>query len=200
MRSHDIHNDVSAKIGELVCADNWVLGRHKISPRFVFQQAIHADVALDRPFHLRNKANAAEALIPGTASNPGDQFSGPIRIKGSALQMYVGPLKHFELPIFLPSGHIDSRRIQPLNVFVTPRRINDVNGFLARAESILNEWQQHTVVVVVTLEKSTDMAPGAKERSAEPNRLVGLLRIVSFVRRLLHIRSLWRLWQPWVRR
>src|SRR5260221_11921361 len=112
MRAHNISNDRSAKISYYVYEDNWVRGRHKISARFVFQQAIHADVALDRPFHVRNKANAAEALIPGTASNPGDQFSGPIPIKGSALQMYVGLLKQFELPIFLPSGHIDSGRIQ----------------------------------------------------------------------------------------
>jgi hypothetical protein len=33
------------------------------------------------------------------------------------------------------------------------------------------------------------MAPGTEDRSADPNRLVRLLRIVSFVRRLLHIRS-----------
>src|SRR5207302_7361370 len=37
MRSHDIHNDASAKVGEFVCADNWIFGRHKIGARLVFQ-------------------------------------------------------------------------------------------------------------------------------------------------------------------
>jgi hypothetical protein len=102
--------------------------------------------------------------------------------------MYVGPLKQFELPILLRGGYIDSRRAQLPNVFLTAHGIDDVNGFLARAEAIFYEWQQHTVLIVVTLEKSTDVAPGAKDCSPDSNRSVGFLRIVSLVRRMRHIR------------
>src|SRR6266852_5742561 len=101
--------------------------------------------------------------------------------------MRVGPIKQIELAVLLYGSYIDSCRAQLPNVFVTAHGINDVNGLLARLEAIFYEGQQHTVLVVVAIEKSADVPIGAKDCSPDSNRSVGFLRIVSLVRRVLQI-------------
>lgn len=102
-----------------------------------------------------------------------------------ASQMRVGPLAQVELAILLRGGCIDSYGPQLSNAFVAAHGIDDVNGLLATFEAILDEWQEHTVFVVVAVEKGTDVTVGAKDGAPDSNRLVGFRRIVTPVRRRL---------------
>ncbi len=98
-----------------------------------------------------------------------------------------GPVEQIELAVLLGGSYIDSCRAQLPNVFVTALRINDVNRPLAQLEAIFYEVQQHTVLVVVTIEKSAGVAVGAEDCSPDSNRLVGFPRIVSRMRRMLQM-------------
>src|SRR6266481_1242240 len=127
---------------------------------------------LDRPLHVRYKTNAFESLFPSASSNLLNYCSGSVLIEESTLQMDVGPFEQIELALLLRGGYIDSCQTQLLKVFVPARGVDDVNGLLAPLEAIFYEWQEHTILVFVAFEKSTNVALGAKDRSPDANRSI----------------------------
>ena len=79
--------------------------------------------------------------------------------------MSLGPFAQFELTVLLGGCNIDSCQAQLLNVFVTTSRIDNVHGLLSAFEAVFDEWQQDTVLVIVAVEKGTDVALCAQNRT-----------------------------------
>jgi hypothetical protein len=84
------------------------------------------------------------------------------------------------------STNIDSCHAQPLNVLVTTSRIDNVHSLLTAFEAVFDEWQQDTVLVIVSVEKRTDVALCAQNRTLYSNRLAGSPRVAGIVRGTQH--------------
>lgn len=66
-------------------------------------------------------------------------------------------------------------------------RIDNVHSLLTAFEAVSDEWQQDAVLVSVAVEKGTDVALFAQNRTPYSNRPVGSPRIATLVRSRLQI-------------
>jgi hypothetical protein len=100
--------------------------------------------------------------------------------------MNLGPLEQLEFTVLLCGGNIDPCQAQLANVFVTTSGIDNVHGHLAAPEAVSDEWQQDTVLVIVAVEKGTDVPLYAQNRTRYSNRAAGSPRIARLVRGRQH--------------
>ena len=71
--------------------------------------------------------------------------------------MGLGPGAQLELAALLRGGRIDPGRRQSLEVSVTSRGIDDMEGLLAAREPLVDERQQHPVFFLMTVKERVDM-------------------------------------------
>lgn len=57
--------------------------------------------------------------------------------------------------------------------------INDVDGFVAALEAVLNERQQHAILFLITVEKRAHMTDISELGAGERNRGCGALHVRS---------------------
>ena len=164
MGPHDIHDDLPAKLGEIVRSyDRVPIPRQYIvQPCLVLHEIINARTVFQSPFHVGDEASQRKSLPSPVLQHLLDQSQHPVLIEVAIPQICIGPVAQFELPALFCGGHIDGGRRQSAQVFLTELRIYDVEGLLAAGESLLDERKQHPILLVVAVEKRADMTWRAK--------------------------------------
>lgn len=97
------------------------------------------------------------------------RFSPPLRSTADAGFVRIGHRADAYRPMCVArtahtggSRNVDARPRQPLEVLVTSFRIKSMDGLLAAFEAVINERNQHAILVIVDVEKRADMTWRAK--------------------------------------
>jgi hypothetical protein len=159
MGTHDVNNSASAKLGEIEGSDDRVIVAQLRIVRLglVLQERSHTDPRFQGPFHMGDKPRAWEPLLSSACDDRLDQRTYPIRIEGAITQMDLCPITQLELAALLGGRRIDPGCRQPLEVGVTSRGIDDMEGLLASLKPPFDERQQHTVFFLMTVKERADM-------------------------------------------
>lgn len=78
-------------------------------------------------------------------------------IKPAIRDMGLVPIAQLQLAVGRRLANIDAGSAQPPEMFVSPARINNMEGSVTALESSLNEGEQHTVLLVHVMEERTDV-------------------------------------------
>src|SRR5215813_3636615 len=120
MGTHDVNDNPSAKLGEIVDSDDRVM---VASPRvrlgLVLEESSHIDSRFQGPFHMGDKLRMWESLLSSACDDLLDQRTHPVLIEAAITQMGFCPGAQLELAALLCSGRIDPSRCQPLEMCVT---------------------------------------------------------------------------------
>ncbi len=159
MRPHDVNHRVSANFREVVRADHRVLVAkpHLIHPRFELNQAVDLRSGFHRPVHVADNAAARKACLGGVTSPLLERLQHPVLIETAVAKVRFGVSSKLELPTPLGRLRIDAHCAQPLQMIRILIRIYHVNCFVATFKPVLDERQQHAILIVVAVEERADM-------------------------------------------
>jgi hypothetical protein len=159
MGAHDVNDNPSAKLGEIVGSDDRIMVAQPPIVRLglVLQESSHTGSRFQGPFHMGDKPRAWEPLLSSTRDGLLDQLTHPVLIEVAIAQLSLCPGVQLELAALLCGGRIDPGRCQALEVCVTSRGIDDMKGLLAAREPLLDERQQHTIFFLMTVKERADM-------------------------------------------
>jgi hypothetical protein len=159
MGPHNIHDDIPAKLGEIICSDDrvWIPGQQIVQPRLLLHQVINPRPVFQGPFHMGDQTREREPWLSTAPQHLLDQRQHLILIEVAVAQIRVSPIAQLELAAPLGRRHIDTGGRQPAHVFLTQRGIDDMEGLLAARESFLDERQQHPILLVRTVKECADV-------------------------------------------
>jgi hypothetical protein len=164
MGSDDVDDDIPAKPGEIVRADNCVRvpGPHLINLCLELQQKVDTRPLFQRPFRVRDVPTDAKSLLSTTLECIFEQRELSIRIEGAIAEKCIGPVMQFKLAVPFRGGCIDPGGCHTLEMIDTSCRIDDMERLVAALESVFDERERHIVLVLTAVEEGTDMTSLAK--------------------------------------
>jgi hypothetical protein len=176
MGSDDVDDDVCAKPGEIVRADDRVRvpGPHLIDLCLELQQKIASRFVFQGPFGVRDVPTDGKPLLSATLEHIFEQRELSIRIEGAIAEKYIGPVMQFKLAAPLHRGCIDPGGCHALEMIATSCRIDDMDRLVAAFDSVFDERKRHAVLFLTAIEEGADMTSLVKYGAGEPNRSVGL--------------------------
>jgi hypothetical protein len=160
MCPHDIHYDVTAELGEIVDADDGVVvtAPDVVDPRFELDQIMNAARISAGPFHLTNDSAEGVRPVDRAACKVLEHLKHAILIEPIIAEIGVGIDAEFQLAAALRFRSVNSGISQVPDMAIVALSADDVDRFMAAVEAILNEWQENTILLVLAIEKCTDMA------------------------------------------
>lgn len=114
MGAHNIDDDVSAKLGEVVRSyDRVFIPRQNIvQPCLVFDEIINSWKIFQSPFHVRNQPSQREALLCAAFEYLFDQSKHPLLIEMAVAQVGISPVAQLKVAALFCRNNIDARRFQ----------------------------------------------------------------------------------------
>src|SRR5262245_32515426 len=179
MGSHDIDNDVTSKLGQIVRANHRIRKADEVRAGLIFEQGVHAGPGLQGPFHMRDESNPAKSFELAALADVAHHSARSFLVEDSIAQVSVRPHPEVELAGPLPSSGVDPDRLQAADVFFAAFRVDDMNDLLAGFEAFLDERKQHPITLVMSAEERADVTLGTKDRPPEPNLAIDANRIIA---------------------
>src|SRR6185436_17677709 len=115
MGAHDVDDDASAKLGEIIRSYHRVLvPRQKIvEPRLVFDEIVDTGPVFQSPFHMSDEAGQREAPPAAAFEYLLNQRQHPFLIEMTVAQVRVGPIAQLEAAASFCRRRVDTRLCQP---------------------------------------------------------------------------------------
>jgi hypothetical protein len=164
MGPDDVDDDVSAKPGEIIRADDRVRvpGPHLIDLCLELQQKIDTRSLFQGPFGVRDVSTDGKPVLSTTLEHIFEQRELSIRIEGAIAEECIGPVMQFKLAGPLRRGCIDPGGCHALEMIDTSCRIDDMERLVAAFESVFDERKRYVVLVLTAVEEGANMTSLAK--------------------------------------
>src|SRR5262245_53642119 len=108
MGTHDVNDNPSAKLGEIVGSDDRVMvAPPRVRLGLILEESRHTDARFQGPFHMGDKPRAWEPLLSSAYDDRRDQRTHPILIEEAITQMGLCLSVQLELAALLGGGRID---------------------------------------------------------------------------------------------
>jgi hypothetical protein len=180
VRSKNVDQRVPPKLSNMVGADDRIIvaAPHVVYTRFELNHVVGVRSTFRYPVHPTDNATKREAAFCIPTRQLLEDVEHAILIEAAVAKIYfcVGP--KLELPALPRRRGIDSYSSQPVQMVLALSGIDDVNRFVARFESALNEGEQDPILFFDTIEKCADMARFIKVGAGKGNGGCGLHREV----------------------
>src|SRR5438093_630190 len=132
----------------------------------------------------QQEASLLSKLPPTPTQQPRflDRFRTALQIRGrppevvevSVPQVGILPAPDFQLPLPFGFGHVDTHFLQAPPVLRAVPGIDDVKGPVALVEALLDEGEEHPVLLFLPVEEGADV-PGAVEDRTRQRTCFGWL-------------------------
>jgi len=167
MRPHDVDHRVTAEFAQLVRANHRIVVAipQIVDAGLEFNEPLDVGSTLCCPVHSADDPTERKRAVRVTAGELLEYLQHPIWIEAAVAKVRVRARPNLELTGLLSGGRIDPDPRQALQMIVMLVRIDDVNGFVAAREAVLDEGQQHPIFLIFAVEKRADMACVAELRA-----------------------------------
>src|SRR5438094_8969725 len=114
MGPHDVHDDLPAKLGEIVRSYDRVLipRQYVVQPCLVLHEIINAWAVFQSPFHVGDEASQRASLLSTELEHLLDQSKHPVLIEVAIPQICISPVAPLELPALCCGAPIATARLQ----------------------------------------------------------------------------------------
>jgi hypothetical protein len=159
MRAHDVDHGVTAKFSEMVGADHRVVVvfPYVIDARFKLDEIVNAGLPFRCPVHSTNDTAKRKSSGGIATGDLFERMQHSILIESSIAKVGFGRGSELKLASSLGRPSVDSRRDQASHMLAALIRINDVNGFVAASESVLNKGKEHAVLFFLAVKERTNV-------------------------------------------
>ncbi len=171
MRPHDVNDGVTPKFVKAVGADDGVVmaAPNVVHSRFELDDIVNVGSICNRPVHPATNAAERESPVRVTASHPLERRQHPVLIEVAIPEIFFRIEPNLELSAPLASCGVDPECCQSLQMVMPLIRIYDMNRFVARLEPVLDERKQDPILLVVAIEKRTDVTYLVELRACKMN-------------------------------
>ena len=159
MGPHDVDYCVATELPQVVSADDRVVVAkpYVVYTRLELDHVVDMRSILNRPVHTATNTAPRKSSRGVTAGQPLKHPQHPILIEAAIRKVDFGVDPKLQLPTLLRGRRVDARGRQALQMVLTLRRVEDMNGLIAGLQPVLYEWKQHAVFFLVAVEKRTDV-------------------------------------------
>src|SRR6185437_2715405 len=153
----------------MVSADDRVvvMAPNLVDAGFELNQVIQVSAALRRPVHAADDSAQRKFTLSVTAGCLLEYVQHPILVEAAVSKIRLGARSKIELAPVLRGRGIDSRRAEAPQVTCTLIRVDDMDGFVAAFEAVLDKRQQHAIFLIVAIEQRANVAYFTKFRAGK---------------------------------
>jgi hypothetical protein len=171
--SHDVHDDVAAKLGEIVRSNNGVVifRQDEIEPSLVLDDVLDSRTVLKCPFHVCEEAREAESSRFPVQQDILDQALHRSLIEMTFAQIRIFPRQYHELACRLGGRHINATSGQTAQVRRTMVRIDDVEGTVTLIEPLLDVREKNLILFITGVKEGTHVSRAIQVGSRQPDWL-----------------------------
>jgi hypothetical protein len=159
MGSYQVHHGVATELREIIDADNGIvmLAPDIIDLCFKLDQVVNARRMTVGPFHLTNNPADGICAISRASSNALERLKHTVLIEPTVGKIGLGAVAKFQLAANLCCRGVDTDSSQMLDMAIATAGAENMDCFVAAVETVLNEWQENTILFVFAIEESTDV-------------------------------------------
>jgi hypothetical protein len=141
-----------------------------VDARFELNYVIDMRSGFNHPIHATNDPTKRKSSFGISARQLLEYAKHAIPVESAVAKVDLGVGAKLELTSLLGRCRLDPRLCQPSEVVLALLRVNDMDGFVATLETVLNERKQDPILFLVATEKRADMTGFPELGTSKGNR------------------------------
>jgi len=181
MGPHDVNHRVAPEFAEMVGANDCIVvaAPYLVYARLELDDIVDMGPILDRPVHTTTNATQRKRPLGVAAGHLLERRYHAIRIEATVRKVDVCVDANFQLSALFRGRRVDPCGCQASEMVLTLIRINNMNRPVAARKPIFYEWEQDSILFLITIEEGADVTGFVELGTGKRNGSRGLLHCIS---------------------